>query len=58
MIINAMTQNQDAFPFYNPTVKLFTFCNDGGDDDFRTSHRMIPAHKEPWKIKPIEALNE
>ena len=56
MIINAMTQNQDAFPFYNPTVN---YGNVFGAMAIMVILGLliglIPAQRAV-KIRPIEAL--
>lgn len=56
MIINAMTQNQDAFPFYNPTVNYsHVFAAMAVMTILGLLIGMIPAQRAV-KIKPIEAL--
>ena len=56
MIINAMTQNQDEFPFYNPTVNYsHVFAAMAVMTILGLLIGMIPAQRAV-KIKPIEAL--
>jgi len=56
MIINAMTQNQDSFPFYNPTVNYsHVFAAMAVMTILGLLIGMIPAQRAV-KIKPIEAL--
>ena len=56
MIINAMTQNQDDFPFYNPTVNYsHVFAAMAVMTILGLLIGMIPAQRAV-KIKPIEAL--
>lgn len=56
MIINVMTQNQDAFPFYNPTVEYSqVFAAMAIMIVLGLVIGMIPAQRAV-KIRPIEAL--
>lgn len=56
MILNALTQNQDAFPFYNPTVNYGNvFAAMGVMVVLGLVIGMIPAQRAV-KIRPIEAL--
>lgn len=56
MILNAVTQNQDAFPFYNPTVNYGNvFAAMAVMVVLGLIIGMIPAQRAV-KIRPIEAL--
>jgi putative ABC transport system permease protein len=56
MILNMVTQNQDAFPFYNPTVNYGNvFAAMAVMVILGLIIGMIPAQRAV-KIRPIEAL--